>query len=110
MQVVLPPELEELVQRQIASGKYQTVLDVLTAGVQLLEHQEPESEVENAPYGELDENLQFSPLSEEEMVQQSLAVLATYQPGDSFQGQLQNLQKNPDISGLMTLHSENVDG
>jgi Arc/MetJ-type ribon-helix-helix transcriptional regulator len=78
MQVVLPPELEALVQRQIASGKYQTVLDVLTAGVQLLDHQEPESEVENAPYGELDENLQFSPLSEEEMAQQSVAVLANY--------------------------------
>mgnify|MGYP006291477393 FL=1 len=109
MQVVLPPELEELVQRQIASGKYQTVLDVLTAGVQLLEHQEPESEVENAPYGELDENLQFYPLSEEEMAQQSLAVLANYQQEDSFQGQLQNLQKNPDMGGLMALHSENVD-
>jgi Arc/MetJ-type ribon-helix-helix transcriptional regulator len=109
MQVVLPPKLEELVQRQIASGKYQTVLDVLTAGVQLLEHQEPESEVENAPYGELDENLQFSPLSEEEMTQQSLAVLANYQQEDSFQGQLQNLQKNPDMGELRALLSENVD-
>jgi len=79
MQIVLSPELEELVQRQIASGKYQTVLDVLTAGVQLLDHQEPESEVENTPYGELDENLQFSQLSEDEMAQQSLAVLANYQ-------------------------------
>jgi putative addiction module CopG family antidote len=79
MQVVLSPELEALVQRQIASGKYQTVLDVLTAGVQLLEHQESESAVENTTYGELDENLQFSQLSEDEMAQQSLAVLANYQ-------------------------------
>lgn len=110
MQVVLPPELEELVQRQIASGKYQTVLDVLTAGVQLLDHQERDSEVENTPYGELDENLQFSPLSEDEMAQQSLAVLATYQLGDNYQGQLQNLQKNPDMGGLRALHSENING
>jgi hypothetical protein len=35
--------------------------------------------VENTPYGELDENLNFSPLSEDEMAQQSLAVLANYQ-------------------------------
>jgi len=75
MQIVLPPELEELVQRQIASGKYQTVLDVLVAGVQLLEHQDEQL----ATYGTLDENLQFSSLTEAEMAQQSLAVLAAYQ-------------------------------
>ncbi|HEY9627388.1 MAG TPA: type II toxin-antitoxin system ParD family antitoxin [Coleofasciculaceae cyanobacterium] len=40
MQIVLPPELEQLVQRQIASGKYQSVLEVILAGVQLLEQQE----------------------------------------------------------------------
>ncbi|WP_017302241.1 ribbon-helix-helix domain-containing protein [Nodosilinea nodulosa] len=77
MQIVLPPELEELVQRQIASGKYQTVLDVLVAGVQLLDHQD--EQLTDVGYGALDDNLQFSPLTEAEMAQQSLAVLATYQ-------------------------------
>jgi antitoxin ParD1/3/4 len=40
MQVTLPPELETLVQRQISSGIYDNAIDVLLAGVQLLE-QEP---------------------------------------------------------------------
>jgi antitoxin ParD1/3/4 len=40
MQVTLPPELESLVQRQISSGTYENAIDVLLAGVQLLE-QEP---------------------------------------------------------------------
>jgi antitoxin ParD1/3/4 len=40
MQIGLPPELEELVQRQLASGKYQTAIDVLLAGAKLLEQQE----------------------------------------------------------------------
>lgn len=33
MQIVLPPELEQLVQRQIASGKYQSEIEVILAGV-----------------------------------------------------------------------------
>jgi antitoxin ParD1/3/4 len=40
MQIVLPPELEELVQRQLARGKYQTASEVLLAGAKLLEQQE----------------------------------------------------------------------
>jgi len=40
MQIVLPPELEDLVQRQLVSGKYQTALEVILAGVKLLEQQE----------------------------------------------------------------------
>ncbi len=40
MQIVLPPELEQLIQRQIAAGKYQSALDVITAGVHLLEQQD----------------------------------------------------------------------
>ncbi len=40
MQIVLPPELEDLVQRQLASGKYQTAIEVLLAGVKLLEQQQ----------------------------------------------------------------------
>jgi antitoxin ParD1/3/4 len=40
MQIVLPPELEEVVQRQLASGKYQTAIEVLIAGAKLLEQPE----------------------------------------------------------------------
>lgn len=40
MQIVLPPEVEALVQRQLMSGKYNSVIEVILAGVQLLEQQE----------------------------------------------------------------------
>jgi antitoxin ParD1/3/4 len=40
MQIILSPEVEALVQRQLSNGKYQSVLDVILAGVQLLEQQE----------------------------------------------------------------------
>ncbi len=40
MQVTLPPELETLVQHQINNGTYDNAIEVLLAGVQLLE-QEP---------------------------------------------------------------------
>lgn len=40
MQIVLPPELENLVQRQLDSGKYQNALEVIFAGVRLLDEQE----------------------------------------------------------------------
>ena len=39
MQITLSPELEQLVQRQIDSGNYQTAIEVILAGVQLLEQQ-----------------------------------------------------------------------
>ncbi|MBC1223691.1 type II toxin-antitoxin system ParD family antitoxin [Nostoc sp. UCD121] len=40
MQIVLPPEVEALVQRQLTSGKYQNAIAVILAGVKLLEQQE----------------------------------------------------------------------
>jgi antitoxin ParD1/3/4 len=40
MQVILPPKLEDLVQRQLASGKYQTAIEVIVTGVQLLEQED----------------------------------------------------------------------
>ena len=40
MQIVLPPELEQLVQHQIEIGKYKSAIEVITAGVQLLQQQE----------------------------------------------------------------------
>jgi len=40
MQIVLPPEIEDLVQRQLDRGRYQTAVEVILAGVKLLEQQE----------------------------------------------------------------------
>jgi antitoxin ParD1/3/4 len=40
MQVSLPPEVEALLQRQLNSGKYQNAIEVIVAGIRLLEQQE----------------------------------------------------------------------
>lgn len=40
MQITLPPEIEALIQRQLSSGKYKTAIEVLLAGMQLLDQQE----------------------------------------------------------------------
>ncbi|OUL21971.1 CopG family transcriptional regulator [Nostoc sp. T09] len=40
MEIVLPPELEAIVQRRVDSGKYASALEVIKAGVKLLEQQE----------------------------------------------------------------------
>jgi antitoxin ParD1/3/4 len=40
MQIVLPPEVEALVQRQLISGKYNSAIAVILAGVKLLEQQQ----------------------------------------------------------------------
>ncbi|MBD2538186.1 type II toxin-antitoxin system ParD family antitoxin [Coleofasciculus sp. FACHB-SPT36] len=40
MQIVLPPEIEALVQRQLISGKYNSAIEVILAGVKLLEQQQ----------------------------------------------------------------------
>jgi antitoxin ParD1/3/4 len=40
MQIVLPPEVETFVQRQLSTGKYQNVTEVLLAAVTLLQAQE----------------------------------------------------------------------
>ncbi|PAX58310.1 ribbon-helix-helix domain-containing protein [Brunnivagina elsteri] len=40
MQVSLPPEVEALLQRQLNSGKYQNAIEVIVAGIKLLDRQE----------------------------------------------------------------------
>ncbi len=40
MQIFLPPEVETLLQRQQSSGKYQSAIEVIIAGIKLLEQQE----------------------------------------------------------------------
>jgi antitoxin ParD1/3/4 len=40
MHITLPPELEQLVQRQLTSGKYQSAIEVISAAVHLLDQQD----------------------------------------------------------------------
>jgi antitoxin ParD1/3/4 len=40
MQIVLPPEAEALIQRQLTLGKYKSAIEVILAAIQLLEQQE----------------------------------------------------------------------
>jgi antitoxin ParD1/3/4 len=40
MEIVLPPELEALVQHRLATGRYLSAIEVLTEGVKLLSQQE----------------------------------------------------------------------
>ena len=40
MQIVLPPEVEALVQRQLTTGKYNSAIDVIFAAIKLLEQQQ----------------------------------------------------------------------
>ncbi|MEA5448504.1 hypothetical protein VB780_08000 [Leptolyngbya sp. CCNP1308] len=98
MEIVLSPELEQLVQRQLERGPYQTPLEVLLAGVQLLEHNAQPAR--NEVYGELDPSLTFVPRTEAEMVQHSLDVLANYQgdaiPHDQVEAWVNGLGSDPE--------------
>lgn len=40
MQIILPPEVEALVQHQLTSGKYNNAIEVIFAGIKLLEQQQ----------------------------------------------------------------------
>jgi antitoxin ParD1/3/4 len=40
MQIVLPPELEALVQQELDTGRYESAIDVLTAGVESLRQED----------------------------------------------------------------------
>ena len=40
MQLIIPPELEALVQKRLVSGRYNSPIEVLMAGVSLLSQQE----------------------------------------------------------------------
>jgi antitoxin ParD1/3/4 len=40
MQIALPPEMEAFVQRQISSGKYRNLLDLILAAIKLLQQQD----------------------------------------------------------------------
>jgi hypothetical protein len=76
MQITLPLEIEQIVQNYLDSGQYQNPAEVLMAGLQLLQHNKISSEMS---FGILDEQSQFLPLTESEMIQASLKVLENYQ-------------------------------
>jgi putative addiction module CopG family antidote len=76
MKVTLTPELEKIVQTYIDSGQYQNPSEVLFASLQLLQSTETHSEMS---FGILDEHSHFIPMTESEMVQESLKVLENYQ-------------------------------
>ena len=75
MQVTLTPELEQIVQTYLNSGKYQNAAEILLAGVQLLQREETSSEL---TLGILDEQRQFFPLPESELTQESFKALANH--------------------------------
>jgi putative addiction module CopG family antidote len=76
MKVTLTPELEKIVQTYIDNGQYQNPSEVLFASLQLLQSTETHS---GMSFGILDEHSQFIPMTESEMVQESLKVLENYQ-------------------------------
>jgi hypothetical protein len=76
MQITLPPELEQIVQSYLRAGKYQSPVEVLLAGLQLLQQEEVDEDI---VFGTFDEQSQFLPLTESEMVQASLKALADRQ-------------------------------
>jgi hypothetical protein len=76
MQITLPLELEQIVQTYLDSGEYQNPAEVLMAGLKLLQHNNTSS---GMSFGILDEQSQFLPLTESEMIQESLKALEHYQ-------------------------------
>jgi hypothetical protein len=76
MQVTINPELEQIIQAYLDSGRYQNPTEVLLAGLELLQRQEA---APNMSFGIIDQQNQFLPLTESEMAQESLKVLENYQ-------------------------------
>jgi hypothetical protein len=73
MEIILPPQLERIVQSYVDRGKYQNAIEVILAGVRLLQQAES---IDNLTFGSFDPEGRFLPLTESEMVRESLKVLA----------------------------------
>lgn len=58
MQLVLPPEIEAFVQRQVESGKYQTSVDFIIAAIQTVQQQEENEDIYQGRLPELQEAAQ----------------------------------------------------
>jgi hypothetical protein len=93
MQVTINPELEQIIQAYLDSGRYQNPTEVLLAGLELLQRQEA---APNMSFGIIDQQNQFLPLTESEMVQESLKVLENYQQNGTSQSEVEAWANNLD--------------
>jgi Arc/MetJ-type ribon-helix-helix transcriptional regulator len=93
MQVTINPELEQIIQAYLDSGRYQNPTEVLLAGLELLQRQEA---APNMSFGIIDQQNQFLPLTESEMAQESLKVLENYQQNGISQSEVEAWANNLD--------------
>jgi len=56
MYITPPPELEQLIQRQLANGKYQSAIEVISAAIHLLDQQD---DIYQGRLNELRQDVQF---------------------------------------------------
>jgi hypothetical protein len=96
MEIILPPQLERIVQSYVDRGKYQNAIEVILAGVRLLQQEES---IDDMTFGNLDPEGQFLPLTESEMVKESLQVLAVQEresiPHSQIEAWLDRLEVEP---------------
>jgi hypothetical protein len=93
MQVTINPELEQIIQAYLDSGRYQNPTEVLLAGLELLQRQEA---APNMSFGIIDQQNQFLPLTESEMAQESLKVLENCQQNGTPQSEVEAWANNLD--------------
>jgi hypothetical protein len=93
MQVIINSELEQIIQVYLDSGKYQDPAEVLLAGLQSLQREESSP---SKSFGILNPQNQFLPLTESEMVQESLKVLENYRQDGSSQSDVEVWANNLD--------------
>jgi Arc/MetJ-type ribon-helix-helix transcriptional regulator len=91
MQVTITSELEQIIQTYLDSGKYQNPTEVLLAGLELLQREDVEP---ITSFGVINQQNQFLPLTESEMVQESLKVLKNYQHNGTSQSKVENWANN----------------
>ncbi len=91
MQVTINSELEKIIQAYVDSGKYQNPTEVLTAGLELLQREDADP-----IFGMIDQQNQFMPLTESEMVIESLKVLENHQHNGVSQNEMEAWANNLD--------------
>jgi hypothetical protein len=93
MEVTINPELEQIIQAYLDSGRYQNPTEVLLAGLELLQRQEA---APNMSFGIIYQQNQFLPLTESAMAQESLKVLENYQQNGTSQSEVETWANNLD--------------
>lgn len=58
MQLVLPPDIEAFVQRQVDSGKYRSPVELAIAAIQMLQKQEEDEDIYEGQLEELQKDAQ----------------------------------------------------